>query len=102
MSFFYEWSFVHYSDINLPVRVESVTRIYRGLNDIDHELLNAHLAIIDWDSHFNGYDKDCNMLYTISQFIIDELIDQYIPIKIFSRRNVPWFTPALRRLVRTK
>ena len=33
---------------------------------------------------------------------IDDLIDQYVPIEVFSRRYVPWFTPALRRLVRTK
>ena len=29
-------------------------------------------------------------------------MDQYASIKVFSRRNVPWFNPALRRLIRTK
>ena len=89
-------------DINLPVRIEPSRRTYRDFNDVDYELLNVHLAIIDWDSHFNGYDNDCNVLYTIFQSIIDDLINQYVPIKVFSRRNVPWFTPALKRLVRTK
>ena len=59
-------------DINLLVRVEPLKRTYRDFNDVDYELLNAHLAIIDWDSHFNGYDNDCNMLYTIFQSIIDD------------------------------
>ena len=89
-------------DISLPVRIEQPRRTYRDFNDVDYELLNAHLATIDWDIHFNGYDNDCNVLYTIFQSIIDDLIDQYVPIKVFSRRNVPWFTPALKRFVRTK
>ena len=41
-------------DINLPVRSETSRCTYRDFNDVDYELLNAHLAIIDWDSHFNG------------------------------------------------
>ena len=77
------------SDINSPVKVEPLKRTYRHFNDVVYELLNAHLAIIDWDSHFKGYDNGCNMLYTISQSIIADLIDQYVPIKVFSWRNVP-------------
>ena len=41
-------------DINIPVRVASLTRTYRDFNDGEYELLNAHLTIIDWDSHFNA------------------------------------------------
>ena len=89
-------------DINLLVRMEQPRRTYRDFNDFHYELLNAHLATIDWDIYFNGYDHDCNVFYTIFQSIIDNLIDEYVPIKVFSGRNVPWFTPALKRFVRTK
>ena len=41
--------------INLPVRVEWLKRTCRGINDVDYELLNTHLAIIDWDGRLNGY-----------------------------------------------
>ena len=73
--------------INLPVRVEPSKRTYRGFNDVDYELLNAHLTIIDLDRL--GYDNDCNVLYTSFQSTIDDLIDQYVPNKVFSRRIVP-------------
>ena len=91
-----------YLHFNLPVRVEPPKRTYRDFNDVDYELLNAHLAIIDWDSHFNDHDNDCNMLYKNFQCIIDDLIDQYVPIKVFSQRNVTWFSPVLRILIRSK
>ena len=42
------------------------------------------------------------MLYTIFQSYVYDFINQYAPIKMFSQRNVPWFTPTLRRLVRSK
>ena len=89
-------------DINLPVKIEPPRRKYRYFNDVDYELVNVHLAIIDWDSYFNGCDNDCNVLYTFFHSIIDELIDQCVPIKGFSRHNVPWFSPALKRLVRAR
>ena len=76
--------------------------MYRDYNDVDYELLHAHLATIDWDSLFNGYDDDCNMLWTIFQSIMDDLTMKYVPIKVFTERNVPWFTPYLKRIIRTK
>ena len=68
-------------DINLPVRTMPPRRTYRDFNNVDYELLNVYVAIIDWDSHFNGYDNDCNVLHTAFQSIIDEMIDQYVPSK---------------------
>ena len=43
-----------------------------------------------------------NRTINIEKVSTDELIDQYVPIKVLSRRNVPWFTPALNWLVHTK
>ena len=65
------------------MKIEPSRRTYRDFNDVVYELLNVHLAIIDWDSHFNGYDNDCNVLYTIFKSIIDDLIDQCVPTKCF-------------------
>ena len=66
------------------------------------ELLNAHLVIIDRGRHFKGYDKYCNMLYTIFKSVFGDLIEVYVLNRVFPRRNVPWFNPGLRSLVCTQ
>ena len=42
-----------------------------NFNDVDCKLLLDNLAIIDWHSHFNGYDNDFNKLFTIFQRILE-------------------------------
>ena len=42
------------------------------------------------------------MILIVFQSIIDYLIDQFVPIEMFSRRKVQWFIPVLKILVRTK
>jgi len=89
-------------EVNLPINISKKRFMYRDYNDVDYELLHAHLATIDWDCLFNGYDDDCNMLWTTFQSVLDDLTMQYVPIKVFSNRNVPWFSPYLKRIFRTK
>ena len=57
-------------DTNLPIRIEQSRRTYRDFKYVDYELLNAHLAIIDWVSHFNGYDNYCDVLYTFFSLLL--------------------------------
>ena len=89
-------------DVKLPINVGKKRFVYRDYKDVDYELLHAHLATIDWDSLFTGYEDDCNMLWGVFQSVIDDLVIQYVPIKEFSERNAPWFTPHLKRILRTK
>ena len=70
-------------DITLPVRVKPLRRTYLDYSDVDYELLNAHLAIIHRANHLSGYDSDFNRLYTVYRIIIDNLLDQYVPNKVF-------------------
>ena len=86
-------------DINSPVKIEPSRQ---GFQRCYLRAVKCSSCYHHWYSHFKSYDNDCNGIYTIFQYIIDDLIDQYVPIKAFSRGNVPWFTPALKRLVRTK
>ena len=88
--------------IKLPIRDQKKSFIYRDYENVDYELLRAHLATIDWDSLFESNDNDCNMMWTIFNSIIDNLMNEYVPVKEFSERKVPWFTPTLKRMERKK
>ena len=49
-------------EVNLIINSRKKCFMYRNYNDVYYEFLHVHLATIDWDSIFNGYDDDCNML----------------------------------------
>ena len=88
--------------INIPDSSRKKKFIYRDYDNVDYDLLRAHLATIDWDSLFADYHDDCNMLWNIFHSVIDNLMSEYVPVKEFSERKVPWITPALKRMDRKK
>ena len=89
-------------NFNLPFNFPRKKFTYRDFENVDYELLRAHLAIIDWDIYFDGYNDDCNMLWSIFHSIIDELMCEYVPVKEFSERKVAWLTPTLKNMYRNK
>ena len=70
--------------IKLPLSNQMRSFIYRDYENVDNELLRGHLATIDSDSLLEGFDNDCNMLWTIFHSIIDNLMNEYVPVEEFS------------------
>ena len=89
-------------NINLPVKKPRKKFLYRDYDAVDYELLRAHLATIDWDSYFDGFDDDCNILWITFKSVMDDLVSEYVPVKEFSERKVPWYTPVLKTMDRKK
>ena len=82
---------------NLPINFLRKKFTYRDFENVDYELLRVHLAIIDRDIYFDGYNDDWNMLWSIFHSIIDELMREYVPVKEFSGRKVACLTPTLKK-----
>ena len=87
--------------IRIPENCPKKKKTVHKFQNVDWELVHAHLAVIDWPSLFHGCFS-VDEMWTEFKTSINHLTDLYVPTQTTKSISTPWFNRKLGNMKKTK